>query len=323
MIRKCVIDKRVDEYDKTIQDLFFSEDEELLHRKEKVCVNLDDITTLDSGIHEIVVNDFSIDVLFIDKKESDRLFIMLMGSKTREYPEFKRWSWGKTIDANILYIADPNYKNEYGSNSSLYVGYREEVVCLIEKIRRILNIKNENLYFYGSSGGAVTAIHISNNFRGCNVISINGHTDIAKSILNDIQSKNKRECDKELAYDNEYWENMHILLNTPDVKYTFAINIRSDWDLHYVRKIEEALGVKFNYGVNKFKNIGMWLYCRDPKNEGESGHGYQDNRIFYLPLEEFHDRFIKNDVDLSDYDKYMYFILSELYADRYRKNKVK
>ena len=323
MIRDNLLNIQPSEYKDVLNEVFFYEDKLLLSEPNDGVIDVNKITSIETGRHIVKVEGTTFEILYINNGNSDRLFIVLMGSRMLKYPEFKRWSWGNTINANILYVADPNYKNEGSAETAFYIGYRRELIELINKFKEYNKVLDENLYFYASSAGGITAIHISPHFKNCNVITINSHIQISPFKLAELERKNSEEYKREKEFDEDFWDNKDILLNNKNAKYTFAINIESKWDMTYTSMLEDALGTKFQYGINKIDNIGMWMYQRDPITPEGHPHSAQDNRIFYLPLEEFHDRFIKNDEKITDYDRYMYFIIGELYSDKYRKIKVK
>ncbi|WP_279460910.1 hypothetical protein [Aeromonas dhakensis] len=124
--------------------------------------------------------------------ESRTLIVIFNGAINREIrqpPVFQRNSWLEHIPHNVLLISDGTVEINDSLELGWYMGkagsdYHLSIATLVSKIAQELNIDNESIIFYGSSGGGYASIILSTLIIGSRAISIN-----AQFILSNYEKK--------------------------------------------------------------------------------------------------------------------------------------
>lgn len=287
--------------------LFYDSDINLLSEKDLVF----DIETLQSvpvGRFSVVVSGIKFDCVY-HPKNNDSLYVILNGSKTSPPPEFKRWSWYTAFEGSMLNIADPSYMCNEKLSLGWYYGtedlnYRELTAKIIKKIASILQISK--IYLYASSGGGAAALHVGGLIENSTVIAIN-----PQIILNlyHYAPQFKAITGIDLALEDKWHrENgAYYIVNSPATKFLLVENISSPDDFIQIRALEKILNKKFSYGLNRFGNVGVWLYDIASKVP----HNAQENQILYYAI----DRLAKSLEADSGWEKFnsTYIIISEMW----------
>ncbi len=129
-------------------------------------------------------------------KTSKKLIVMLNGAINRSIsqpPVFQRKTWLEYMPYNVLIIPDRTVEINNSLELGWYLGksncdYIHSIAKLVTNTANELNIENESISFYGSSGGGYAAIILSTLLIGSNSISINPQT-ILKSYIRRVYDK--------------------------------------------------------------------------------------------------------------------------------------
>ncbi|MFD2830009.1 hypothetical protein [Corticicoccus populi] len=131
-------------------------------------LNLDLLLTLDNRTLVIQKNNVSYHFKFHSKVNSNNLVVFSNGALNRnkkDAPFFSRFTWAREFNANSLYIDDPTIHDSHltvgwgvGEKDNYYL---KEISEIIDKITKLLNIKNNNIIFFGSSAGGFMSIMLS------------------------------------------------------------------------------------------------------------------------------------------------------------------
>lgn len=130
--------------------------------------------------------------VFINKKNSDSLFIFFQGAvdKDKPQPNFQRISWSKSIQENLLIFADPSIDGNAltigWSQHSPKVNYFYRLANMIKKYAEIINVKEDRILLYGSSAGGFTALMVAAYFNNVKVVVNNPQTDWTKFYKNKV-----------------------------------------------------------------------------------------------------------------------------------------
>ena len=197
------------------------------------------------------------------------LFIIFSGTRnpTDYLPVFKRWSYYKFIDAIVLNIADPmflEYKDlslgwYYGNKDESYIEYLSEI---IKKIQSLLNISNNHIFFFGSSGGGYVALQLSLYFNNTNHIVINPQILISKYHYAETFSKitgidlNAKDIYKRNETDEIIAEKIAKNLN----KYVIVQNLTDEHDCtsHFFPMLRKIDIDRLHLGLNCFNSIYIY-----------------------------------------------------------------
>lgn len=271
----------IEQLDALRNQVFYSGDRKILNDN-NIILDINTMQNIPQGRFSVIVDGVKFDCVY-NSKGADTLYVVLNGSKTSPPPEFKRWSWYTAFEGNMLNIADPSYLvNEelglgwyYGTKE---VNFRELTAKLIKKIASILRINA--IYLYASSGGGAAALHVGGLIENSTVIAIN-----PQIILNlyhyASQFKNITGIDLTLP-DKWHRENgAFYIQNSVSTKFLLVQNISSPDDFIQIRALEKIMGKKFNYGLNRFDNVGIWLYDIASKVP----HNAQENQILYYAID--------------------------------------
>ncbi|HDX8346528.1 TPA: hypothetical protein RQM99_002939 [Aeromonas dhakensis] len=129
--------------------------------------------------------------------ESRTLIVIFNGAINREIrqpPVFQRNSWLEHIPHNVLLISDGTVEINDSLELGWYMGkagsdYHLSIATLVSKIAQELNIDNESIIFYGSSGGGYASIILSTLIIGSRAISINAQFILSNYEKKDVYNK--------------------------------------------------------------------------------------------------------------------------------------
>lgn len=127
---------------------------------------------------------------------SKKLIVMLNGAINRNIsqpPVFQRKTWLEYMPYNVLIIPDKTVEINDSLELGWYLGksscdYIHSIAKLVTDTANELNIDNESISFYGSSGGGYAAMILSTLLIGSNSISINPQT-ILRNYIKRIYDK--------------------------------------------------------------------------------------------------------------------------------------
>ncbi|WOH37518.1 hypothetical protein RI844_19490 [Thalassotalea fonticola] len=114
------------------------------------------------------------------KKESSRLIILLPGAVDRSKGAvgFQRYTWAKELNANVISFSDPTITE----SNDLKIGWFQNVSAnfgvnylykTVKSVQKQLNIKDENVCFFGSSAGGFASLKVGEFNLKATVIAIN------------------------------------------------------------------------------------------------------------------------------------------------------
>lgn len=297
----------VDQLNVFRDQLLYDSDKKLLEEN-NLCFDINDMESVPQGRFSVIVDEIKFDCVY-HPKHSGSLYVVLNGSRTSPAPEFKRWSWYNVFEGDMLNIADPSYTINEELNLGWYYGtedinYRELTAKIIRKIASILNINN--IYLYASSGGGAAALHIGGLIENSTVIAIN------PQIVLDLyhyapQFKKITGIDLSLE-DKWHRENgAYYIKSSLSTKYLLVQNISSPDDFIQIRALEKIMDKQFNYGLNRFGNVGIWLYDIPSKVP----HNAQENQILYYAIDKLA-RSLDHNNDWQELNG-MYIVISEMW----------
>ena len=119
------------------------------------------------------------------KEESEKLIILGSGAYNPDKmspPIFHRYSWKDEFDCSTIYYNDPtlylgkmNLGWGYGTSEEHYI---ETIGIILKEITEKLHFKNENILFYGSSGGGFKSMMLATLLKGSRAFVNNPQTII-------------------------------------------------------------------------------------------------------------------------------------------------
>ena len=300
----------------------YDADKKFLDNSKVVDIDINKICKLPDGRIRFFVKGIKFECLF-HYGNNEKLFVILNGaraivnSKKRELPAFSRWSWYPYANYSWLNIEDPMYYKYEDLSLGWYYGseeinYREYVAIIAKKVSEFLEIKKEDVVFYGSSGGGTAAIHSAAEFGSGVAVSINGqinfeysHKDIKEFIEHtgiDMYKKDK--------YDRN--DICKIIKNSVNTKFILIENCRSKWDFNdHLKYLCKKLEIKPCYGVSKHNNIYTYLY----EAWGENPHkSFEDRNLFFAI--DFLITLASVNADVEQYQS-LYLLFNEFWYDLY------
>ena len=123
---------------------------------------------------------------FAHVKNSKKICFLFQGAvdrSKRELPIFHRWSWSDDIDSSVIVINDPTlYLSNYLRIGWMFgegdVDYKKLLNILIQKIVSIINIKEKDITFCGSSAGGFVALYMGSYYPEASCFVNNPQTSI-------------------------------------------------------------------------------------------------------------------------------------------------
>lgn len=231
--------------------------------------SLEDLeTNLKDGSFSIVLDDVHFEAVFQQKK-GKYLYVGLSGAhKAGRYsPEFPRWTYAAILQGSYLGIDDPMlYKHDdlflgwyYGTKSCSYINL---CMQLVKSVCKKLDIRYENVIFFGSSGGGYAAIYAATLLKNSLSISINPQLILSRCSKTAVQTfKNKTGIELEdpdplnrnslVQHLKENSSSTHVIIcNAQDIPH---------FENHFL-PLAQNFGVKIRYGLAHCKNILFWTY---------------------------------------------------------------
>ncbi len=284
-------------------------------------------SAIENGRYTIIKGSARFECLF-HKGSGDKLFILLSaartakGGKKRPIPRFNRWSWYSNTDDNWLCIEDPMYfYNDkiqvgwfYGTKNENYRAYLAEIARFFSTR---LNIKSENIVFYGSSAGGPAALHAASLLEGSTGVSINGQYNYEYSRF-DIEDF-KKELGIDLKLKDKYDRNNVACWFNNKSKYIIIGNIRSKWDRQdHLIYLANKIGKEISVGLNQFNNLIVWIY--EANGYLGSPHSSFEDKTLFWPI---YFLISLQNSKLNNIEKYknLYSLFNEIWFDKYEEQK--
>ncbi len=181
---------------------------------------------------------------------------------------FSRWSYYKFLNGSVLNIADPMCQIYEGLRLGWYYGnqdfdlriYVSEIVKLIAEK---LEISNDHIIFYGSSGGGAAVIECASHIEHAKAVSINPQIALFKHLYaHDFEKITHNDL---MTEDSKWHRNngTYYLQHNNKSKHIIMVNLRSESDMMHLDYIIKAMGLKLKYGLNFFGDLIIWLYDCD------------------------------------------------------------
>ena len=262
---------------------------------------------------------------FFHRGKIPGLYVMFDGSRTRSggkslapLPSFSRWSWYHFTDSSLVSFEDPMFYTFPDCTLGWFYGtkeedYREYTARCIKKIADLLNIENQDIVLYGSSGGGTAALGVSRYLPGCSAVAINAQLlpekypyarELEQITGIDICGK----TDPFLRNDNYNFIREH-----PETNYFLIENVRSDAD--YITQLQafcDRAGRNPGFGIEKKGNLITWLY---DAAGAPSVHSAVENTAVFRMIDLLV-RCVRENRDIAKL-KNLYDVVNDFWYERY------
>jgi hypothetical protein len=189
------------------------------------------------------IEGFKFDLLWHPNKKHNRLFVLFSGDAMRSKnnpPVFQRWSWANFFPGNCLYISDPALYLDDRLGLAWYAGTDRfdpmlEIVKIVRSIADHLEISNEEIYSYGSSGGGFAALRMAAMMEGAGAIAVNPQTVVTNYAMKNTD-RYLRLCfngrDRDAAI-RDFPERLSLIHYINILKHRKIIYIQNELDEHH------------------------------------------------------------------------------------------
>lgn len=245
---------------------------------EKIVLNYNRIDTFDFPLNKlllITINYNNIKFDFIAYfRDNPNLLCLGTGSqspnkKTKDGslvkpPYFHRWSWYDDFDENFLVYSDPSHYFSDKIHLGWYVGdkdtwYLEVISNIIKKIAKNRNVTNNNILFYGSSGGGFAAIGLGALIKDSNILVNNAQFFVMNyqawgvnrlfDLLNQyFPTYTREEIYQEIKYRLNHIELFKKIKYVPNIHYYVNVNSNEDINNQCIPVLKEL------FNLDYFKN---------------------------------------------------------------------
>jgi len=247
-----------------------------------ISLNLDEISSYDFPLNEyfgleIVENEIKYEFLIKISSVNKNLIcngsggVYRTGPEAIEPPIFNRHSWYNEFEESFLVYNDPCYYHDDDVRIGWYVGtpkiyYLEIIARIITKIVESVGIKNENILFFGSSGGGFSAIQLGTLIKKSTVL-VNNPQTIVKNYHRDHVENMLNRCFKGLNEEfifDEYGYRLNVIEMFKKENYVpnilYFVNSKSIADVksHLIPLIEGISELSFHH-----KDLEIVLYSDD------------------------------------------------------------
>lgn len=192
-------------------------------------------------------------------------------------PFFDRWTWYKYFDESFIAYADPSFYYDDNITLGWFVGketwYLEVIGKIIKNIAKNRKISNENILFFGSSGGGFASIGLATLLKGSKTIVNNSsfsirditkrHYDILLDILkNSFPDLSEEEILDKLKHRIDLIELFKYQNYVPDI--TYYANTYSKGDMQRGSEFINRL-----IDLQKDNKLDVhYYYHEDPETKG-------------------------------------------------------
>ena len=176
-------------------------------------------------------------------------------------PFFDRWSWYKHFDENYLIYSDPTHYVDKNIQIGWYVGdrntwYLEAISEIVKKIAINRNIANNNILFYGSSGGGFASIGLATLIKESHVLVnntqffvMNYHewaiNKLFKLLENYYPSYKRDEIYEKIKYRLNHIELFKKMKYVPDIHYYVNANSEADINNQCTPFLKEIINLDY------------------------------------------------------------------------------
>lgn len=231
-------------------------------------LNLDSLTNSNTNILKIRKSDVEFYLYVNLKAQSDKLVVFSNGAIDRSKkkpPIFMRSSWSEDINAHCIFVDDPTTHN-----STLTIGwgvgkadhyYLKSISEIINKISILLNLKNNNVLYYGSSAGGTMSIMLATMHQQSQAVVNNpqAYTNryLKGQVVERIRLKHFSELETTELLNTfparfsitECFKNHNYI---PKVLYVFNGYSFTDYEKQYIPLIEELRTTDFDISKIEF-----------------------------------------------------------------------
>lgn len=255
---------------------------------------------------------------FLKISGKKRLLVTFDGSRSVPYngewiPKFVRWSYNNIFDGSILCFEDPMYYKfpdlslgwYYGEKNRSYLSMIKDIILYISNI---LKIDNKNIILFSSSGGGYASIYTASIINGSTGIALNPQL-ILSNHPQHYEFTQITGIDLTIQDDLHRNDLSDAVRHGKDSKYIIIVNASSQHDMtsHFIPFCNN-LGLHPNYGVSCNNNITTWIYDAHVLPPSTNHNAFEDRLLFLT---------IMNLASDHRYDESVFFILSEMWHERY------
>jgi len=240
------------------------------------------IITSEPFLLNVQWDEVSYEFLIRIKQKSPNVIILGSGASENQHPPiFQRYTWMEEFDDSLIFYNDPTL---YLGNINLGWGqgtierfYLKEIAIILEKLIQKLNVANENILFYGSSGGGFMSLILAGYIKeSCALVNnpqtilTNWYIDPLKQVFNISYPNLSLE-----EINHLFAERINVIAFYNQIKHVPRIyylqNIAAEFDMknHLEPFVDGLQQIDENYHVNPVK-IDL----------------YFDKRSGHIPLEK-------------------------------------
>lgn len=242
---------------------------------ETIVLNFDEIDDFDFPLNRLLLlnvkyNDLQFDLIAYFR-DSPNLLCFGSGAQnpyrktkdglTIKPPFFDRWSWYDFFEENYLVISDPTHYVDRNVQIGWYVGnrdiwYLEVISNIIEKIAINRKVTNNNIMFYGSSGGGFASIGLATLVRGSHVLVNNAQffvmnyhawaiNKLFKLLYNYFETDDREKIYKKIRHRLNHIELFKKMKYVPNIHYYVNANSEADINNQCIPFITEITSLEY------------------------------------------------------------------------------
>ena len=187
------------------------------------------------------------------------------------------------------------------------------IADIVLKIANFLKVENNDVYFYGSSGGGTAAIHCAGLIQNSTAMAINPQIFLE---LYHYAPTFRQLTGIDLAKEDPWHRQdvSYFLLNSPKSNFILIENLQSEDDTVQFYALEKKLGASFKYGITRLNNLGIWLY--DANTQNSPTHNAQEDQTLYFAI-DYLAKSMKTCTDWEHLEE-LYLIISELWRTQWQ-----
>lgn len=192
-----------------------------------------------------------------------------------EPPLFNRWSWHKYFDETVITCADPTIFWDDEIKVGWMIGdsehwYLETMSIIISKLAKNQKVINDNILFFGSSGGGFVSVCLATLIKNSKVLVNNSQFSLSnywKSLVDypielmahTFDGLSIDEIKEKIAYRMDAIKLFEKENYAPYITYYVNVNSKSDVLDHSIKLIED------HYAQKEFNGLNIVYYKEDNK----------------------------------------------------------
>lgn len=255
-----------------------------------ICISIDEIETYRFPMDELfgieIIHDNALFYLIVKFSKENKNFICFApGASDRDKktssgelkvpPFFTRWKWHKYFDESTIAFADPMLFLNDEIKLGWFIGvedhwYLETLSEIMKKLAINQNVKNDNILFYGSSGGGYVSVCLATLIQNSKVLVNNAQFFVLnyyprlvnmalKATFNSFEGLNQAEIIHKILYRLDATELFKKEGYAPHI--TYYVNVKSENDI-----INQTMPlVSSYYNQNEFNGLDVVYYSQDSK----------------------------------------------------------